>query len=255
MKRVWIVVVVLLILTAVAAVFWMAFPDVLGSFFAAALAHTPNIGVNWDSLLSAFLGTFVGAYIAFRLEYRSRISEQRRTRATEGNLALLTLFQMFNELRQFQKEVIATAPEPRGRWMRMKVTFPQSPAMLKFDAKQLAFLLESENTNLLPEVLLEERRFQLAIEMINRRSHLMLEKIHPILAKAGLQHGEAVEDSQIRHLIGPALAAEADQLTEGIVQNVNEDVQSLKKTFDELRLQLVRLVRGEKFIRVEFDMP
>jgi hypothetical protein len=59
----------------------------------------------------------------------------------------------------------------------------------------------------------------------------------------------------IERIFGPAIVNEADQLTEGIVDNVNEDVESIKRTFDKLRLALVKLLPGEKFIRVEFDMP
>lgn len=140
--------------------------------------------LDLSALLSAFIGTFIGAYVAFRLEHNERALEQIRQRGTEGNLALLTLFQMFNLLRQFQKEVIATAPDRLGRWMSMKVTFPRSEKSLGFEASHLAFLLEYEDKNLLPEILIEERRFNLALEMINRRSHLMLEKIYPLLSAA-----------------------------------------------------------------------
>jgi len=212
--------------------------------------------VDWKNLLAAFVGTFVGAYVAFKLEQKTRALEQVRMRSTEGNLALLTLFQMFNELRQFQKEVIATVPERPGRWMTMKVTFPQSGSKLGFDASRLAFLLECEDKNLLPEVLLEARRFDLAIEMINRRSHLMLEKIFPALSAAGLRQEEKkVPEGLVTAILGPALSSEADSLTEQIITNVNEDVQSLKGIFDKLRLALVKLLPKQKFIRVDFDQP
>jgi hypothetical protein len=213
------------------------------------------MGFDLNALLAAFIGTFVGALVAFQLEHNARKQEKIEARTTEGNLALLTLFQMFNSLRQFQKEVIATAPHAPGRWLRMKVTFPQRDDDIGFDPARLAFLFEYDDKNLLPEVLMEEGRFKLAFDMINRRTHLMLERIHPTLSRAGLQHGQAVNDLILTQLLGPALVAEIDQLTESLVVNVNEDVKSLVDTFGKLRTALVRLLPGSKFIRVEFDMP
>lgn len=215
--------------------------------------------MNWQDVLgalgSAFVGTFVGAYVAFRLERNARASEEVRQRATDGNLALLTLLQMFNNLRQFEEEIIGTAPDPAGRWLKMRVTFPQTGIDLRFDAPHLAFLLECDDTNLLQEVLLEERRFKLAIDMINRRSHLMLEKVHPKMAAAGIQRGQNIVEKHIQELLGPALSAEAEQLAEGIVVNVREDIQSLRQTFDKLRLALLALLPGQKFMKAEFPMP
>jgi hypothetical protein len=234
---------------------WQQFEALLSAAVGYVVLATSWIPLNFETLLSTAVGAFIGAYAAFALERRDRSEEQIRARATEGNLALLTLFQMFSVLRQFQKEVISTAPEPGGRWMKMKVTFPQPDERLGFDPSRLAFLFECENKNVLPEILLEERRYHLAITMINRRSHLMLEKVHPKLAQEGVQHGMNIAEEAIKAVIGPALAAEALQLTEGIVQNVNEDVASLKTSFDELRKQLAKLLPKENFIQVEFDMP
>jgi hypothetical protein len=83
----------------------------------------------------------------------------------------------------------------------------------------------------------------------------MLEKIYPVMSAAGLQPGQQVSEEALRRVLGPALWVEADQLTESIVANVNEDVQSVKDTFDKLRLALVKALPGQMFIRVEFDMP
>lgn len=196
----------------------------------------------------------MGAFLAFLLERRSRAHELMRQRATDGNLALLALHQMLNRMRQFQREVIATAPQRAGRWMKMKVTFPQEEEnKVELDPARLAFLLEHADKNLLPEMLLEADRVRIAVQMINRRSHLMLEKIYPALAAARIGQGQQVDEGELTRIIGPALHAEADQLTESIVSHVNDDVQSLRGTFGKLQAALIDLLPGENFIRVDFN--
>ncbi|MGH8769683.1 MAG: hypothetical protein ACREV2_00665 [Burkholderiales bacterium] len=212
-----------------------------------------NLGAYFSELVSAAIGTFVGAYAAFALERGHRADEQKKLRAAEGNLAILTLFQMWNVLRQYQKEVIEPAPDHKGRWLAMKATLPQSAEHVGFDPVRLEFLFESENKNLLPQLLLEERRFQIALAMINRRSTLMLEKVFPALEAKGVKEGTNLEEGVARAMLGPSLAAEVVQTTESIVQNVNEDVESIKATYEELRKQLVLLLPSAKLIQLGFD--
>lgn len=212
-----------------------------------------SLGAYFGELVSAAVGTFVGACAAFALERRSRADERKKLQAADGNLAILTLFQMWNALRQYQKEVIELAPKHKGRWLVMKATLPQSVEHVGFDPSRLEFLFESENKNQLPQLLLEERRFQIALGMINRRSTLMLEKVFPTLAAQGIKEGMNLEEGVARAMLGPALAAEVIQTTEGIVTNVNENVESIKGTYEELRKQLVLLLPSAKFIKLGFD--
>jgi hypothetical protein len=211
--------------------------------------------MDWNTLISTVISTFVGAYVAFLLERRTRVAEETSARSTAGNLALLTLSQMLSQLRRFQEDFISSVPDRSGRWLKMRVTFPRSGSGLGFDVSRLEFLLESEDKNLLPELLLEEQRFQLVFEMINTRSHLMLEKVHPSLSAGGIHHGQEVDERAARSILGPALSAEADELTEQVVAHVNESVQSQRAMVDKLHRALVTLVPGQKFIRVDFDKP
>lgn len=206
-------------------------------------------------LAATCAATFIGAYAAFKLEENSRRREKTKQQASEGNLALQTILLMWNKLRQYQVEAVETAPTGVGRWIRVKATLPHpaDAADLRFDPARLDFLFECENKNILPQVLMEGAKFQLAITMINRRGHLMLETVYPKLSAAGVENGQSVTEADVRRILGSALWVEGEQLTEGLLKIINEDVASLRKTFDDLREQLLKRLPGEKFIKVNFS--
>jgi hypothetical protein len=205
-------------------------------------------------LAAAVFGTFVGAFSAFKLEERSRALELRKRRASDGNLALLTVFQMWNIQRQYQKEVINPRRGHPAAWFSMMATVPQSVGDLAFNSANLEFLFECEDKNLLPGLLLEWRRFTLAMELINRRSDLILRKAYPRLEAAGVRDGEQLEIGMIKAILGNSIAAEAEQLGIGIITNVDENVISLQKTYDSLRSGLREVLPGEKLITVAFNV-
>jgi hypothetical protein len=208
---------------------------------------------HWGALFATALGAFVGAYAAFKLEHNARVAEEQNRRATEGNLALLTFMQMYDALGLYRGSVIEALPQDELKpWLSMRITYSLAYQRLAFDAARLHFLFDCKNPNILPDVLIEGRRFDLTMEMIETHRRLMQNKVHPILSNAGIAHGSALDESDWEMLLGPALSTEVREVTAGILANVPSSMEGIKRTFALLREQLRLLLRDQKLIQAEF---
>ena len=231
---------------------WQYVEQMLWAFMTYLQAIIQVIAEHAREFLIVLLGTFVGAYVAFELERRARERQRLDSRAAEGNLALFTLVQMWEVLNQYKKDVIDKAPNDHGKWLNMPTTLPQSRESLAFDPAKLYFLFEGRNTNLLPQLVLEQRRFHMAVSMINERSELMLKTIWPRLSAAGIELGKQCDEKVVHQVVGTNNFIVARNLADSIVENVSEDVTSFRQTFEKLRTQLRELLPGRKFIKVDF---
>lgn len=230
------------------AISWTALAYVLSSL--------QNIATHSHELILAFIGTFGGAYIAFRLERRDRDRERLELRNAEGNLALFTLWQMWEVINQFKKEVIDVAPNNAGRWLNMATTPPRPLEALAFDIAKLHFLFEGKDKNVLGQLVLEERRFHSSIALIDQRTHLMLDVIWPLLGAAGIERGKQYDEKLIISIIKEDKLIKAQMLAESLTKQITANVGSFKNTFQQLRTQLREMLPDMKFINVDFqDSP
>lgn len=213
-----------------------------------------TIADHFHELLLALIGTFVGAYLAFALEKRDRARTEKNEKVAQGNLALFTLWQMWEVLNQYKKDIIDNAPKDSGQWLNMAATPHEQDHDLRFDPVKLYFLFEGKDLNILPQLVLEQRRFYNAIILINQRSDLMLKRIWPRLSDNGIQMSRQVyEEQQIHDIIGPGLLAEAKLLAPSLINNITEDLFSFRETFHKLRTQLIEQFPNSTFRNVRFE--
>lgn len=148
---------------------------------------------EWKDLfaaLAALVASFAGAWAAFKLQAHEKKEDHERRNVGAGNRAIYDVYAFWNALENFRKEVL----EPfRGRpdaWLNL-AAHPAVPAGVdRFDASTLQFLLEEGHASVFAALMLEERRFYLAIELIQSRSQLVLETVFPRMATAGFRLGQ-----------------------------------------------------------------
>lgn len=203
--------------------------------------------------VGTLVGAAAGAYFAFRFERIKRRDEQAESNVAEGNNALFILGQMWNVLHQYQKEPIADHRDSPGKWISMPATVAQPSDGLAFKPTALGFLFQSSRPNILNDLLLEQRRFQLALALIKRRSRLLTDSTFPKVEQAGIMHGDNVEMGRLEQVVGANDTNQLRQLTDAIITNVDENVESFRVTFGNLREALTKQFPKKKFIRYSFD--
>jgi hypothetical protein len=215
------------------------------------MSITSDLIVNSITTISS---VFVGAFLAFALENYRRKKETKGRHIAAANRALYTVFNLWNILFQFQKEIIDPCREKTDTWINMPASPPQSPSygLTSFQADELAFLLQTKYSNTFSNLLLEEERFLLAIQLIEKRSSIILNHVHPTLGGAGVHVGGKLTQPEIEKIIGIDKVHMLKQLFSGIIKNVDEDIESLKLAHDEFRNTMKELYPKDKFILIHF---
>ena len=130
-----------------------------------------NIAANFAGFVSALMGTFFGAYFAFLFERRERQTEVEEKSIGALNRALFTLSEMWSILHQYQREHLNEFRDRSDRWLNLTSNpLAAQHHGIQFEPGQLYFLLTKEG-NTFANLMLQERRFKLAIELIEQRAH------------------------------------------------------------------------------------
>lgn len=210
---------------------------------------------EWKDLIAAFaalIASFAGAWAAFALENCRRSREERQRQLGSANRALYTLFQYWNTLEQYRKEVIEAYRGRRDAWLNLAAN-PVSPiALHSFKADDLQFLLQAGKPEVFAEIMLEEQRFNLAVGLIRERSDIVLQRVFPRMAQAGFGVGKPATEAEVEAAIGIDITHKLKMLTEAIVRNVDEDLASLRSAHDSLRKAMSELHPKQKTIEVQF---
>lgn len=209
-----------------------------------------DLVINTATTLAA---AFAGAWAAFQFESRRRKQEIVEQQLAAANRALYTVYNLWNILFQFQKEVIDPVRGNPDVWLNMPATLPSSYGLTSFQANELAFLLQSHHANTYSNLLLEEQRFWIAIHQIEMRSSVVLNQVFPRLGAAGVPVGAALAEPQIEKIVGIDVVHKLKQITQGIIENVDENVKSLIVVHDALRNAVKDLYPKKKVIRIGFE--
>lgn len=209
---------------------------------------------DWSSLVDpivTLVAAFAGAWFAFLFERRHRQREEDERRIGAANRALYTVFNLWNIQLQLRKDVVDGHRGQRDAWLSMPATVPSSYGLTRFDAAELSFLL-GEDSMVYCDLLLEEQRFALAVQLVETRSHLVLNEVFPRLAAAKIGVGEKRDEREILAALGPDVTQKLKVLSDGIVTNIDENLVTLVATHDQLRAAMKKLYPDTKFIKIEF---
>lgn len=205
---------------------------------------------DFAKALFPFLGTFVGAFLAFRLqEYREELKDER-ARIASLNRALLVLGVQHNEIRGYLKLMAPYKSE-----IEMAFNFPAIQPQEKLEISQkfddLDFLLRSSDPNLLFELIIEQGRFDQAIAAIRVRNIFYVQELQPVLAQKKLNN-KLLSRMDLEKEVGEYLFGGAVNGANSMVSHVRDSNESLPALFDKLRKISKELYPSEKFL--EFSL-
>jgi hypothetical protein len=205
------------------------------------------IANNLGSILAALPGTFFGAYFAFLFERRKRKGEEAEKNIAALNRALYTLYTMWNTLRAYQREHLDGVRNRPDRWLKLTShpSVGQYHSGYQLETGPLHFLLQTKATTF-DNLMLQERRFKLAIGLIDERTKLMLTRVFPIMEREPM--GAAIPPAQLQNILGIGVISQLTQYTDQIFKFVDEDLPDLEAAFKELRALAKQLYPKGTFI-------
>jgi len=204
------------------------------------------------AILATLVASFAGAWGAFLLESQSRKREERDRNVGAGSRAIYTIFNLWNTLEQFRKEVLEPYRGKPDAWLNLPAHPAVSVGDHRFEAGDLQFLLQSSHAQIYAALFLEEQRYRLAIGLIRERSQLVLNEVFPRMASAGFPVGRSAAQDEVERVLGIDVVHKLKTITAALYTNVNEDLLSLKARHDEMRTAMKQLYPKQKILQVIF---
>ena len=204
------------------------------------------------AILATLVASFAGAWGAFHLENQRRQREQRDRNVGAGSRAIYTIFNLWNTLEHFRKEVLEPYRGKPDAWLNMAAQPAVSVGDHRFEASDLQFLLQGSHAQVYAGLFLEEQRFKLAVGLMQQRNHLVFNDVFPRLANAGLTVGRSAAQDEVEHALGIDVVHKLKSVTAALYANVDEDLLSLKAQHDELRAAMRQLYPKQRVLQVIF---
>lgn len=215
-------------------------------------------GRHWDVFLTSYVpalatlvAAFYGARYAFQFQKNKEKEDIKNRNVVNGNSAIFNIMRMTTTLRNIQTQIIDPARNLPVRYLQMRPILHLMDDAIRLNIESLYFLLETEERNILGELVTEEERYRTALDIINERSHLHREEIQPLLEQAGIIEGGDYSFAQIEKALGIRLYTTIQQITEQAINHIDNTVISLKQTADKLKTSLKKIYPDEIIIGFE----
>ena len=204
------------------------------------------------AILATLVASFAGAWGAFLLENQRRVREQRDCNVGAASRAIYTIFNLWNTLEQFRKEVLEPYRGKPDAWLNMAAQPAMSVGDHRFQAGDLQFLLQSPHAQVYAALVLEEQRFNLAVGLIRERNNIVMNEVFPKLTKAGFSVGKSGSQQAVEQALGIDVVHKLKSITSALYTNIDDDLNSLKARHEELRAATKQLYPKYKVAQVVF---
>ena len=196
---------------------------------------------NFSSLV---LGTGFGALLAFEFERWQRRREERNDHYLAAKYAHFALIQQYSLLRNLAAQHLTSLADNENRWWILH-PIQSPPQSFSIDFSSLAFVLRSQDPDLLNRLAVTQDRFSTLMRLLDQRSdlHAQFQERMALLQREGaFTGGMFALDQETATIIGPHLLAQLRQTTDLLFEGVPEAQEFITARLKEL----------EDFVRKEF---
>lgn len=209
--------------------------------------------MSLDTIISAFVtlaAAFAGAWSAFKLEDRARARRRVRDQVAAINRAQFVLIQQWNELKNIQAKMIDPKRKDPLNFITMRPSLSFGESTPRLDIRDLLFLLETDDRDLPFLLMLEERRFETAIQAVNERSRAHINELQPRLTEADVKEGTTWTIDSLTERLGEGLVLRLQRATDAAIKEVDLTVESCAALVDRFYRAMKARFPGETIIRM-----
>lgn len=187
-----------------------------------------DIGAAFLSLL----GTFIGAFLAFRLQKVKDAELEENSRVDAINRALIVMIFQYNHLATTNR----TLDQYQGKLPRM-INLPPERDADQFDLRQnvetLAFFANVGHANLIMQIAIEQGRFDAARQALNERCRILVDEVQPAMERHDLNN-RPFSENVLREAFGDRLFGALETATNEVYRHVPLTLESLTELIDEV---------------------
>jgi hypothetical protein len=207
------------------------------------------------SALVTLVAAFAGSWSAFKLEDRAKSRQRVRDQVAAINRAQFALIQQFNELKNIQSKMIDAKRDDPLRFITMRPSLPFGDSITRLDVTELLFLLETDDRELPFLMMLEQRRFETAIQAVNERSSAHISELQPRLLAAGVREGSSWTLDSLNECLGDDIVLRLQRATDAAVEQVDLTVESCAGIIDTFYKAMKARFPNESIIRMAPGSP
>lgn len=205
--------------------------------------------------LVTLFAAFFGASFAFLLNDRAKARQTVRDQVAAINRAQFVLIQQFNTLKFVQAQAVEPIRQHPVYYIAMRALLPLRDEVPEPDLDSLSFLLETDDRELLLELMIENQRFKTAVQAINERSRLHLAAVQPRLDAAGIREGGEYSHSHYVEALGELLDSSLRRATDAAIKHVDQSIVSCQSLVARLYQAMKKRYPKRTLIRLDPDQP
>ena len=180
-----------------------------------------------------FIGTLVGAGVAFM---NDRIKEDKRIEDSQVlaiNKALHALFVQLNELGMINRTIQEVQRRKGDHPINLDAMAIPDNLDARVNTDELAFLIDHRQVEIITSLDVEQRRFDAAFFSLHTRNKLMVDVIQPKIAEAGINR-QILDDAGVFAALGEYAYGLLITSTSNVLENVPSTVESCQPVMNKL---------------------
>lgn len=172
-------------------------------------------------ILASIIGTFIGAYSAFKLDQNHKKNQENKKNFIAAKRTQFVLVNHYQTLHNIKKQALDEIKDDENRWILLKPLGSYSK-YLQMDIDSLVYILDTEDANLLNELLVANDRFETAIGTLQMRNN-----VHLGFQKKLAEEGEKAFDDATTTIL--------KDLTDQLYSAVDDSITTNLALFDKLK--------------------
>jgi len=133
---------------------------------------------------------------------------------------MITLATQYDPLGAIYRQSMKPYVDNPARYVAMPPVLPVSAHAPRLDIESLVFLLETDDRKFVRELMVEQDRYDLALQAVNQRSKVHHDIAQPRLAAANVKEHSVIPREELEEVLGPTLVIELRRATNHAFEHI-----------------------------------
>lgn len=205
------------------------------------------VSERWNEIWPVFLATFFGAWAAFQFQKSWERSKQLTYDLRSGKRAQFSLLSQYQALKNLNKQYLSTLINDPDRHLKLH-PLTVHLEFQKVDIESLLYILDTDNPDLLNEIMVAEQNFQTAMGVLEQRNNY-----HADFQLRAAKIGDAALDEAtvaiLRDMTDQLYGTFEDSLR--LNKDVSKKLGTYLENYISLGMRIKRVFRRRKTLRYE----
>ncbi len=204
-------------------------------------------------LSAPFIGTFLGAYYAFKFNTKITQNEKRRNNIDAVNQAILVLVGQYSQIINIENQSIKPAIREGNTWYTIQPAYQFKRVLEGSNFTALSFLIASHGL-VVQKLAREEDTYVTICELMQLRFNAFENEVHPALMAAEYKTGSEAPIDEIAGFLRPTTLAKLKFSAESIVDLMAKSKIGIRLVYQELCDALLDVYPDANPLQIDFDL-